>query len=320
MTVDNFIPVLWSNKLLERLKKEEIYSQCVNRDYEGEIKQMGDTVRVNTVGPVTISSYTKNTINLTPEVIQGAGEPMTIDQAKYFYFALDDVDKAQISGNVMDMAMDEASYGLRDATDQFLSILIQGGVPSANTLYSGGAVTSATNPLILGNGAGDADAFETLVDLNTKLNQSNTPSGNRWVVIDPGYAALLIKDPRFTSFGTASSMEVARAGATGGPEGTGMTSVLKMLTGFDVYVSNNVPQGGAAVNINTATAPASTTVFTILAGYKGAVSYAEQIPEGQPEAYRLQTGFADAVRGLHLYGGKVFRPAATAAVYVQYNS
>ena len=67
--------------------------------------------------------------------------------------------------------------------------------------------------------------------------------------------------------------------------------------GFDIYTSNNVP--------NT-----SNALYKVIAGYSGAWSYAEQIAD--VEAYRPERRFADAVKGLHLYGAKVTRPLGLA--------
>lgn len=307
MSVDAFIPTVWSKKFKDVLDPLLVYRNCVNTDYEGEIKQQGDTVRVNTIGPVTVSPYTKNTINLTPEVLQGAGQPMQITQADMFYFALDDVDKAQMNVGVMEQAMKRASFAMKNSIDSFLGSTIAAGVHEDNILETSGTTSSsASNPIVVGTGAGDTDAYALLVNLATRLNKANVPDGDRWVVVNPDFVGLLLLDARFTNFGTASSMETIKQGSSaGGALGGGLASALKTLTGLDVYVTNQVPVSGS--------------VYTILAGYKGATSYAEQIPEGQPEAYRLQTGFADAVRGLDLYGAKVFEPAGLASAYVQYS-
>jgi len=306
MSVDAFIPTVWSKKFKDVLDPALVYRNCCNTDYEGEIKQQGDTVRVNTIGPVTIASYTKNTVNLTPEVIQGAGQPMSITEADYFYFSLDDVDKAQINVNVMEQAMRRASFGMRDQIDEFLSALMAAAIHEDNVLETSGTTSSSTsNPIIVGSGAGDSDAYELLVDLSTRLNKANVPSGDRWVVVPPDFVGELLKDPRFTSFATAGAFEVIKAGSSAGGEMGNLSAALSMLTGLKLYVSNQVPITGS--------------VYTIMAGYKGATSFASQIPEGQPEAFRLQTGFADAVRGLQLYGGKVFEPAGMAAAYVQFS-
>lgn len=302
--------MLWSDTYLERLYKDLVYDKCFNKNYEGDIKNVGDTVRIGTVGPITVSSYTTNTVNLTPQLIQTDMQSMTITQSEYFYFALDDVDKAQAMKGVMEGAMKEAAYAMRNTMDAFLATTLAAGLNSTNTVYSGTSVSSATNPLIVGTNSGDANAYEVLVALNTLMNLNNVPAGGRFVVVDPNFVGKMLVDARFTSFATAAAVDTMKAGSSmGGDLGGGLATTLKMLVGMDIMVSNNVPVTG--------TAPAQ--VFNILAGYTGASTWAEQIPIGSPEAFRLQTGFADAVRGNHLYGAKVTRPNALAGVYVQYS-
>lgn len=307
---------MWAEKLLEQLWKAQVYSQCLNTDYEGELKNFGDTVKVSTLGPVTISDYTTNTVNLTPEVLTGAAQSMLIDQAKYFYFSLDDVDKAQIKGAVMEQAMKQSAYGIRDKTDQFLAALLVAGAATANIMPSGASASSTTNPILLGSGSGLIDGYELMVDMARVLDEANVPANDRFIVVPPKFAGLLLKDPRFTSFATTQAIETAKVGSTaGGSDGTGygqgfgtLPTVLREMSSLTMYVSNNVPSTGTSPN----------QIYSIVAGQKMAASYAQQIAEGQPEAFRLQTGFADAVRGLHLYGGKVFRPDCIALAYGQF--
>ena len=242
----------------------------MNKDYQANLK-IGDTVRINSIGRVTIGNYTKNTWNLTPETLDGAGQTLTIDQAKYFYFGIDDVDTAQQSPKVRGDFMKEAAWGFADATDEFLATTLAAGVSSANTL------TARTV------GADDNDAYELLVDINTALSKTNTPRNDRFCVVNPDFVGVLLKDPRFVSFGTEGNLRRAMTG-----------DFMETLVGFKLYTSNNVPVSGSE--------------YTILAGYKGACTYAESIPEGQPEAIRVEGGFADAVKGLHVYGAKVTRP------------
>ena len=54
--------------------------------------------------------------------------------------------------------------------------------------------------------------------------------------------------------------------------------------------------------------------FKVMAGYPGAITLAEQI--SKVEAYRPQLRFADAVKGLHLYGVKVVRPSGLAVLTI----
>lgn len=56
----------------------------------------------------------------------------------------------------------------------------------------------------------------------------------------------------------------------------------------------------------------------MLASYNGATSYAEQILS--TEAYRMEKRFADAVKGLHVYGAKVTRPDKIAVLTASFDS
>lgn len=279
MALTAFIPQLWAASLLENLNNAHVYANCVNKDYQDNLK-VGDTVRINSIGRVTIGNYTKNTWTISPEVLDGTGQTLLIDTAKYFDFGIDDIDQAQQTPKLMNAFMEEAAWGLAEAADDYLAALIAAGVASGNQL------TAAT----VGQGAGDRDAFELIVDMGVKLDVSNTPRNSRWLVVPPWFIGELVKDPRFTSFGTSQNLSVA------------MKGMVKEMAGFDLMVSNNVPVTGSA--------------YTILGGYKGAVTYAESIPKGQPEAFRIEAGFGDAVKGLHVYGGKVTRPDNIASCVV----
>lgn len=118
MSVTNFIPTIWSARLLAHLDKKHVYAALVNRDYEGEIKNYGDTVKINQIGDITIQDYQKGKDIADPEDLSGDQTILVIDQAKYFNFAIDDVDKAQVNPKLMDAAMQRAAYGMNDVTDQ----------------------------------------------------------------------------------------------------------------------------------------------------------------------------------------------------------
>lgn len=271
MSLTAFIPTLWAASLLENLNNAHVYANCVNHDYQDNLK-VGDTVRINSIGRVTIGTYTKNTWTISPEVLDGTGQTLHIDQASYFNVGMDDIDKAQQTPKLMADFTQEAAWGLAETIDDFLATTINAGVATANVQ------TAAT----IGTGAGDRDAFELIVDMGVSLDVSNTPRNSRWLVVPPWFIGELVKDPRFTSFGTSQNLSVA------------MKGLVKEMAGFDLFVSNNTPVTGSA--------------YTILGGYKGAVTYAESIPKGQPEAFRIEAGFGDAIKGLVVYGAKVTRP------------
>lgn len=276
MTIATFKPVVWATRLLENLNNSHVFKGFLNTDYEGEIKKYGDVVRINAIGRITISNYTPNTPISAAEVLQGADQSLLIDQAKYFHFQLDNVDKVQSKPDAMNAAMKEASWGMADVMDNFCGALISAGVATPNIL----------TPVNVGTGAGDSNLYEVIVDLAVKLDQNNTPVSNRWVAINPALGGLLKKDPRYTSFGTSPAESYLR----GKPVGE--------IENFTVYKTNNLPL--------------SSTNPIILAGYDGAVSFADQISE--MDAYKPELGFSEAIKELHVYGGKVTRPSNIAKV------
>ncbi|MCD8027142.1 MAG: hypothetical protein LUF02_00420 [Erysipelotrichaceae bacterium] len=164
MSVANFIPTLWSARLLEHLDKDHVYVNLLNRDYEGEIKNFGDTVKVNQLGDVTIGDYEANGTISDPEQLTGEQQTLTIDQAKYFNFMIDDIDDAQTNPKLMDSAMERAAYGLADVSDQYAANLLAVNVSSDNIIGSDDAAETVTS----------ANAYEYLVQLGVKLYASNS--------------------------------------------------------------------------------------------------------------------------------------------------
>lgn len=280
MSLDNMIPTLWAVELLENLNDAHVYAPLLNRDYEGQISVVGDTVKINSIGRVTITPYTKNGALGAPETLDDGQLMLAITQAQSYNFEIDDIDKRQQQPKMMRQAMEEAGWGLSDVADSFLATLLEAGVATAAPDNTLAAATS------VGVGASDNDAYELLVDLGVRLDESNVPGNGRWVVIPPWFHGALLKDPRFVSFGTDANRAMLKNGQIG------------EAAGFMVAKSNNVPLAGSA--------------YTIIAGYRGAATFAEQIND--PEGFRPEASFSDAMKGLHLYGAKVSRPYALASV------
>ncbi|MCQ4952116.1 P22 phage major capsid protein family protein [Holdemania filiformis] len=277
MSIQNFIPTIWSARLLNHLDKSHVYLNLLNRDYEGEIKNFGDTVKINQVGDVSIKNYIKGTDIDAPEDITGEQQELKIDQAKYFNFAVDDVDNAQTNPKLMDKAMQRAAYAMNDVVDAFAANLLAINVHADNAIGTNEAPIVPTK----------ADAYDYLVDLNTKLTEANVAKMGRWVVIPAFYHGLLLKDDRFVGNGTDYNQAILEGGEVG------------KAAGFTVYVSNNVP--------NT-----EGTKYKVIAGTTEAGSYAEQILN--TEAYRPEKRFSDAVKGLHTYGAKVLQSKCIAVL------
>ena len=300
MAISNFNPTLWSKAFLYNLNKKHVHAAVLNRDYQGEIRQAGDTVKISSIGRVTVKAYTRNagmggtaaspTIAgiERPEILQGSSLFLTISEGDYFNFAVDDVDAWQQQPKLMDKAMKEAAYAMANDVDLFCNTTLQTGV-SGTANGNGNRLTART----LGTGAGDDDAYETLVDLAVKLHEADV-TGDMWAIVPPWFVGLLQKDVRFTNYGTSANRETLTNGKIG------------RAAGFELSESNNL--SGAT----SGTLAVAGGVYTILAGVNDAATFAEQIDK--IEAFRPPDGFNDAVKGLHLYGAKVTRPYALSSV------
>jgi hypothetical protein len=213
MTVQNFIPTIWSARLNESLKKNLVYGNVVNNDYEGEIQGQGSTVKINSIGAVTIGNYDKVAGIGNPQELDATQKTLVIDQAKYFNFQVDDVDAAQANVNLLDGGIVEASYGLANVVDQYLAGFYTE-VKAENT------IGSDATPIIPSKDT----AYDLLIDLGVLLDESNVPESERFVVVPAWYYGLLLKDARFTK-----DPNIIRTGYVGD------------IDGMTVYKSNNVP-------------------------------------------------------------------------------
>src|SRR5690606_20532565 len=118
-------PEVWAARLLTSLKTNLVYGApgVVNRDYQGEISQYGDTVHITSVGRPTVDDYTAHE-DIEFEEVDDADRTLLIDQAKYFAFEVDDIEAAQARGNVKPEAMSEAGFALRDVADSYVASLM----------------------------------------------------------------------------------------------------------------------------------------------------------------------------------------------------
>lgn len=278
MAITSFIPELWAARLLANLDKVHVATAFVNRDYEGEIRQMGDTVHINSLGAITIGTYSPNTDMSPAETLSTTDQELQIDQAKYFNFQVDDVDKVQAAGEIVDTATQRAAYGLVDVSDAFIFNTISNAATGSNV------IGTAAAPIALTGGSPASTAYAELLKLRTIMAVNNVPSDTWRIAAPPEFIALLLGDSKFVAAGV------------GGAEDRLVNGYVGRAAGFDIYESNNLP---------TTTSGSGTSAvkgMVVLAAPAFATTYAEQIVS--VEAYRPELRFADAVKGLHVYGAK----------------
>lgn len=137
---------------------------------------------------------------------------------------------------------------------------------------AGNTIGDDTNPIV----PTATDAYDYLVDMGVVLDENDVPEIDRFVIVPAWFYGLLLKDPRFTK-----DSDIISTGYVGD------------VDGMSVYKSNNV------VNDDGAN-------YKIIAGHESAISFAGQVES--IEAYRPEKSFADAVKGLHVFGAKVIKP------------
>lgn len=348
MSITNFQPEVWAAQLLATLEKSLVYggAPCVNRDYEGDIADYGDTVRVTAIADPTISDYTKDTDLGAVEALTDSQQLLLVDQAKAFNFQVDDIDARQVrnEGGLMSEAARRAAFGLADKADQYLAAKMIGAAGNTIGVVDATTATNVYDKLIVG--------------ARTKLAQANVPSAGRFLVVDPATVGQLLLDSRFIKVnesGTDDGLRngvVGRAGgftimesnnapqanrtgvaATGSTSGTTLTGSAGTFSQGDVGLSVTGTGVGASAKVSSVNADGSVATVSVansgsvttvalsgggqiaVAGSSIATSYAEQI--SHVEAYRPEKRFADALKGLHLYGAKVFRPTALVVASVK---
>lgn len=222
MAISKFIPEIWAASILEALEKQLVFLNLVNRDYEGEIQNAGDTVHITGINDISVGDYVANTDITIEQATDKEAATLKIDQAKYFAFELDDVSKAQALPDLAGKLQNSAGRALAYKAESYLANVMKDNVANGNKLK---AVTTTTP---------DA-AYETLVDLGTVLSDNSVPA-DRWVTVTPSFYGLLLKDPRFVK-ASESAYNTLRTGQVG------------QAAGFTVYQSTFLPVSGSKATI-----------------------------------------------------------------------
>ena len=286
----NFIPEIWSGKLIENFYDATVLAAISNTDYEGEIRNMGDTVNIRTTPEITIQTYVKGQ-TLSVENPDKAKLQLVIDKGEYFACVEDDVDQVQTDMNLMDMWSKDASERMKIKIDQRVLADVLTGVSASNKGQTAGAISGDIDLGV----AGTPEALTTsnvigkIVDMGTVLDEANCPEGGRFLVI-PAKMAGLIKQS-----------DLKDASITGDGNTPLRNGRLGMIDRFTVYVSHNLKKTSGGE-------------FSVIGGHKMGFTFASQMTN--METIRSETTFGNIIRGLQVYGYKVTKPEALATAIV----
>lgn len=276
MSYENFKAKIWSKAIDKELERALVFADGTNQQYSGEIRGLGDTVRILGVGKPTVVEHDliNGDITLsTPEKISDTSVSLVVDKAAYFNYAVGDIDKAQGAGKVMAVLNDEASQEVANKIDIHVANLVH---PDVNTigvqLYNSGTPLQVTNQNVMAT----LDACQAMLYANDV-----SPATEVEMILPPWLYMLFRqayqnKDTDNSEYLTNG--KVARYG------------------NMTIKMSNNVAMKTSGGHDN----------YYVQIRTKRAIALA--MSEAHTEAYRPENSFSDAVKGFKLYGAKIVRP------------
>lgn len=266
-----FKPELWSKLLLRDIMDYGVMLDCVNRNWEGEIQNQGDTVHIQKVGDITVNTHSDDT-PIAYQDLDGDETTLIIDQKKIFAFKVSDIDKVQSNVELMQQYTCKAKKEVVNVKDAYLHALAIAGVSTANQM--GSIAITAEN------------IYDTFVDMFVRLSDSNAVDKNG--MGSDGKRPFLILPPKIV--GLVKKSPEAKNGTTQGDD-TMRKGAIMEFAGFDIKQATTVKEAEG---------------YSILGGTSEGITYAEQITK--VESIKDKDYFGDFVRGLYLYGGKVAEP------------
>ncbi|GAA3473891.1 hypothetical protein [Nonomuraea roseola] len=271
-----FIPEVWTAGVWTEMRDKLVVGSDLvcNRDYEGEIRDAGDSVRIPTVTDPSIEDYDPALgFSGDPQEMTGGKRTFEIEESKAFRIRVDDIHKVQslIGGKYMHEGTSRAGRKLAEASDAYVAAKLV----AAATAEA--AKPGRGNHLIDINLTAAPDVlYGQFVDVKVALDETETPLDGRYAIASPALHGRLLRDERFIDVSKFGSNEPISNGVVG-----------KFL-GFYIHLTNALP-----------------TDVHLIAGHRIATTFADQIVK--TETYRSEKYFADVVRGLHVYGAKVMR-------------
>lgn len=311
-----FIPTVWSAKLNAKFYAVSTFADICNRDWEGDISNLGDKVVINNIPSLTINDYVVGG-NLSYQTPTPSTLELAIDRAKYFGFNVSDVLAYQSQPDLMSMFTDDAAQQMRTVVDStcIYRTLLGGDVVAANRGATAG-VKSAS--YVLGTDTAPVDISVTDISLDvilrmaSVLDEQNVPDAGRWCLIDPATRGRLMTTKLAQAYLTGDNTSMLRNGLIG------------TIDRFKVYVTNQLPTkvNGTTVWVSgdgseTSISGSSHTakVRMIAAGGPAGISFASQIVK--TETLRNPTDFGDLVRGLQVFGHKVTKGEAVTTAIIE---
>jgi len=293
-----YIPVIFSGKLLAKFYAKTLMSAISVTDYLGEITKYGDTVEIRSTPDITVRDYKKGQ-TLRNEQPESEAIELHIDKAKYWSFVTEDLDTLQtdIKGYAATWA-EETSNPLRiqierEAFADFPSLADSNNQGNdAGVISHGYDLGTVTKGLPLTR----ANLVNRIVEWGAVLDEQDIPEEGRYLIL-PVWAISLLK-----------TSDIKSAFLTGDSKSPIRTGLVGSIDRFNIYSSNLLNRyDGKAWDTST-----DVTLTDIFFGIPKALSFASALTKNKISDN--QEGFGSLYRGLQVYGYGVTLPVALGLV------
>ncbi len=213
MSTRNFKPQVWAKQIEVNREKMMVAAKLCNRDYEGEIKNLGDKVKINGVSRPTITNYDDINGLGDFERLQDQSTLLEITQSKAFHFYVGDIDKRQTAGNIMNAELTEAAAALAEVMDSYIY-----------SLYKEAGIVTDVESLTSDN------VLNIINDTLGKLWKNNVPTTEQVSLeVTPEFLTKLQMAKLLVDTDNSTVLQ------------SGVSHKLKTFN-IDVYMSNNLPK------------------------------------------------------------------------------
>lgn len=276
MSTSHFIPEVWAASILENFRNKAVLTGLANRDYEGDLKA-GNTVHIPGIVDIQVKDYKTG-------VVAKPGGGGTLPRTT----APDEVSDTGIEIKVdqeksFDFIVDDidAAQANQPVMDKYSESAAAGLVEDAETFLTTMILTSGTAATGLTAPTNWETAYDVVRGLRRRLTSAKVPQANRTLLVNAAFEEFLLSDgSKLVAFDKSNTTEGLRE------------AIIGRLLGFDVVVSPWVDDSK----------PTAAGIYT------PSLVFISQV--NKTESMRAENKFADRVRGLHVYGGKITRPTA----------
>lgn len=291
------IPEIWSGKMLVEFYEVSPLPQITNSDWEGEVKKMGDTVKIRSLPDITVQNYTKGQ-ELNYELPEEGLTELVVDKAKFWAFRTDIVDEHQSD---IEFSTKRVTHAGEKTSEAVAEDFFQDIIADADADNSGNTAGVRSNSIKLGalggaNGANHVgltsgasgtankrNILDFITDLTVVADEAKLPKDGRWLVL-PSWACKMIR--------MSDLKDASISGDATSPLRNGITG---NVDGWDIYKTNQLYS--VVDSTSTSTTP---TVTYVPFGHKSAITWAAQFTDTYSGVSERFIG--RYYRGLTVYG------------------